>query len=373
MKTTLSHQQKTFGPKVYQRILIVLPIAVGLAITVGFLGVSGSQAIPAGSVGGMSPGAPKAVVTETLVVGIDVPYWPYEYYSGTQIIGHDITLMNAVATEISVTVVYFVVPFDGLFDGLVRGDYDAVISALTVTPEREELIDFALPYETYYSPGGSGDLAIAVQQGDTSLRTQINEALFSLRDDGTLAAIIAATNVDLAQAYSDTWVVLPDWPEVPTDTETTLVYTDTRGSTTSIQVPGGAVSEAIVLEFTQLSTDAVTDGLAIAGRVFELEAYQDGAHLPGGYQFNRPITITVHYTDTDVAGLDEGSLLLQTWNEAESLWEDAACGPYDRHPDENWLAAPLCHLSRFALTGEEYHLYLPLIATGKASLVIWER
>ena len=304
MKTT---QYWTSDLKVYQRILIILPIAVGLAITVGFLGVSGSQAVPAGPVGVASPEAPKAVVTETLVVGINVPYWPYEYYSGTQIIGHDITLMNAVATEISVTVVYSVVQWEGLLDGLIRGDYDAVISGLTVTPEREERIDFALPYETYYSPGGSGDLAIAVQQGDSSLRTQINEALFSLRDDGTLAAIIAATNVDLAHAYTDTWVTLPDWPAVPTDTETTLVYTDTRGSTTSIQVPGGAVSEAIVLEFTPLSTDTVTAGLAIAGRVFDLESYQDGTYLPGGYQFIHPITITLHYTDTDVAGLDEGS------------------------------------------------------------------
>ena len=45
-----------------------------------------------------------------------------------------------------------------------------------------------------------------------------------------------------------------------------------------------------------------------------------------------------------------------------SAWEDAACGAYDRHPDKNWLAVPICHLSQFALFGErDYLIYLPLV------------
>ncbi len=75
-----------------------------------------------------------------------------------------------------------------------------------------------------------------------------------------------------------------------------------------------------------------------------------------------PATITLHYTETDVIGLDEVSLALERWNAVTSAWEDAACGPYDRHPDENWLAVPVCHLSRFALFGEpEHSVYLPLV------------
>ena len=45
---------------------------------------------------------------------------------------------------------------------------------------------------------------------------------------------------------------------------------------------------------------------------------------------------------------------------AGSAGVNAACGDYDRHPDENWLAAPICHLSRFALFGK-YTVYLPLV------------
>jgi hypothetical protein len=83
------------------------------------------------------------------------------------------------------------------------------------------------------------------------------------------------------------------------------------------------------------------------------------------FTFEEPVTITIHYTNADVAGLDENALVLEYWDEGTSSWADAACGPYDRHPDEDWLAVPICHLSRFALFGEEQQkVYLPLVIRG---------
>ena len=63
--------------------------------------------------------------------------------------------------------------------------------------------------------------------------------------------------------------------------------------------------------------------------------------------------------------MSEGALTLDYWD--GSGWADAAatCTPvsvYDRHPADNWLAVPICHLSEFALFGEGgYAIYLPLI------------
>jgi hypothetical protein len=62
-----------------------------------------------------------------------------------------------------------------------------------------------------------------------------------------------------------------------------------------------------------------------------------------------PITVTVRYSDTDVIGMNENALQLTYWT--GSAWEEAACGEYDRHPGENWLAVPICHLTDFALLG----------------------
>ncbi len=360
MKCLHSYQQKTSNLKVHKSILLILSTALGMALTVGILAVNDSQAITPRSQQTTNIDKPSAILSDTLYVGVDVPYWPYAYYSGTQIIGHDITLMNAIATEISVTVEYITVPWESIFVGLINSDYDAVISALSVTPERESVIDFSLPYESYYSPSWSGNIAIAVREGD-NLRSQINEALLNVRENGTLETIVNDTNVDLSSAYSDTWVTLPDWPEVPTNTETTLVYTDTQGSATIIKIPSGAVSEAIILTYTPLSADIISPGFSIVGHVFDLDAYEEGSFLSQGYQFIVPITITIHYTDTDVVGLDENSLQLLYWEASTENWIDAACGDYDRHPENNWLALPVCHISRFVLNGENYTLHLPII------------
>jgi hypothetical protein len=48
------------------------------------------------------------------------------------------------------------------------------------------------------------------------------------------------------------------------------------------------------------------------------------------------------YTDTNIAELDENTLM-KYWDENIGVWEDAACGPYERHLDGNWPAVPICH------------------------------
>jgi len=140
-----------------------------------------------------------------------------------------------------------------------------------------------------------------------------------------------------------------------------LVYTDTMGNRTVIEVPADAVTETVELVYTPVETVTAPSGFAFAGHTFELDAYRDGALL-SDFVFSVPVTVALHYADADVAGMDEASLILEVWNENASAWEDAACGPYDRHADENRLAVPICHLSRFALFGKErYTIYLPLV------------
>lgn len=172
---------------------------------------------------------------------------------------------------------------------------------------------------------------------------------------------------------------------VSTGTSSSLVYTDTQGLSTAIEVPGGAVTDVVWLSLTPIlgplgslfdlgslncldlaEQDAGLVGFTFAGRAFDLEVYRDG-ELLSGFAFSLPITVTLHYTDTDVADLDEDTLLLAYWNEDTSEWKDAinTCTPplaYDRHPNANWVAVPICHLTRFALVGrEEYVVYLPLV------------
>jgi len=149
--------------------------------------------------------------------------------------------------------------------------------------------------------------------------------------------------------------------EVQPGVEQTLTHTTTEGITTTIHIPAGSVSETTTLFFSVVETPTTPSGFEFAGRAFALDAYS-GTEALEGYVFLNPITVTIYYAEADVAGLDEDTLALKYWDVSQGEWVEAACGPYDRHPGENWLAAPICHLSQFGLFAPTVHkLYLPVI------------
>jgi len=128
----------------------------------------------------------------------------------------------------------------------------------------------------------------------------------------------------------------------------TLTYADSRGLATTVVVPPGAVSETVTLVMSPVPTPTQTGGLSFAGHAFDLTIFQGGAPVPG-YVFLTPIRVTIEYCDADVVGLLEEQLELQHWN--GTTWVNAACGPCDRHPEENWICVPVQHLTRFSLFG----------------------
>ena len=146
----------------------------------------------------------------------------------------------------------------------------------------------------------------------------------------------------------------------------TFVYTDSQGLTTTVELPAGAVTEVLALTFVPLvsPTHPLSPGMAFAGHAFDLDVYRDGEHLPG-YAFQRPVTVTIRYSDADVEGISEKSLGLYYWSGG---WQDAAgsCAPpsgYIRDLGGNGLGLPICHLSRYSMQGTPggYRLYLPLV------------
>ena len=139
-----------------------------------------------------------------------------------------------------------------------------------------------------------------------------------------------------------------------------ITFSSLPDYTVLIDVPEGAVAETISLEYWSLPDISNPSNTLFAGLAFNLEAFSGGMHVPS-LTFLTPITIRIQYSDDLVSGLIEDELRLQYWN--GSSWGDAACGAYDRHPDENWLAVPICHLSQFGLFegGQQYTIQLPLV------------
>jgi polar amino acid transport system substrate-binding protein len=85
--------------------------------------------------------------SDTIVVATDATWPPMEYVNESkEIVGYDIDLMNAIAEKAGFKVEFRNVAWDGIFAGLAAGEYDAVISSVTITDERRANYDFSEPY-----------------------------------------------------------------------------------------------------------------------------------------------------------------------------------------------------------------------------------
>ena len=93
-------------------------------------------------------GEKKTEDKKVLRVGADVVYPPFEYFDtdGVTPIGIDIELAQALGDKLGYEVEIVNTGWDGIFSGLEKGDYDVIISAVTITPDRLLEFDFSDPY-----------------------------------------------------------------------------------------------------------------------------------------------------------------------------------------------------------------------------------
>ena len=81
------------------------------------------------------------------VVGTDAAYAPFESQNEmAEIVGFDIDVLKAVAAKGGFDLKFVNTPWEGIFNALEQGDRDLVISAVTITPERLQTMDFSAPY-----------------------------------------------------------------------------------------------------------------------------------------------------------------------------------------------------------------------------------
>jgi thermitase len=143
----------------------------------------------------------------------------------------------------------------------------------------------------------------------------------------------------------------------------TIVVSTAGGLTATIEIPAGAVTKTIQLAYTSVPTVIGSpSGLVFAGRAFRLEAYRGDGLLPG-LVFEEPVTVTIRYTEADVAGLDENALELCYRDGGE--WSTDGIAVVARDTSNHRLVATVAHLSEFATFAkeqqEQHRVYLPLV------------
>ena len=155
--------------------LKTLSVATALALSLSACGSDEPEA---------AEGEPELISAGQLTGCTDAPYKPFEYpddSSPTGYTGFDMEIVDAIAAGMDLEVTVKDAGFDGLQSGasLAAGQCDMVASAMTITEEREQNLDFSDPYydskQSLLAEAG-GDIAsiddldgekVGVQQGTT--------------------------------------------------------------------------------------------------------------------------------------------------------------------------------------------------------------
>jgi ABC-type amino acid transport substrate-binding protein len=152
-------------------------------VLLGLLGL-----LVAAGCGGEAGGGDAGGGGERVTVASDIAYRPFEFERNGQPVGFDIDLMEEIGKRAGFTPQFQNVTFDGIIPGLGNNLYDAAISAMTITPEREKQIDFSDPYfdadQALLVQSGSGvestndlaDATVGVQLGSTGANEAENLA-----------------------------------------------------------------------------------------------------------------------------------------------------------------------------------------------------
>lgn len=120
--------------------------SAGILLAGLVLAACGKQEPPAPAAGASAPAA-AAPAAKVYVVGTDAAYVPFESQNDKgEIVGFDIEVVQAVAKKAGIEVKFINTPWEGIFNSLNQGDRDLLVSAITITAERKQTMDFSTPY-----------------------------------------------------------------------------------------------------------------------------------------------------------------------------------------------------------------------------------
>lgn len=250
-------------PRVFNRYLFV-PMALALAVLLAFAACNGDDDDGDGVVEAIctapAAGTPVEDIPElgdgTLTFGSDIAYAPIEFFEPgiDEPMGVDIDIGTCLAEELGVAVQWLDLGFDPLIPSLEGGQIDAILSAMTITEERLQRIDF-IPYFT----AGTG---ILVRAGNPDGIEGVDDlcGLSVAVQEGTIQA-------DQLRTLNDTTCA-----DNPIDVQ---VFDDNPLAVEQLRVGGAS---AVLADFPVVVNDALqSDGqLEVAGEQFETAPYGIG-------------------------------------------------------------------------------------------------
>jgi len=169
------------GTLIAALIVIVVAAAAGAAFYLGHgaggapststVQQTGAQTSPAGSTT-TSPAATSSTAQASLPVlkvGTSPDYPPFEFIDDKgNIVGFDIELINILANMTGYKVEIVPMSFDSLILALQNKQIDAIIAGMTITPEREKVVSFTIPYF-------NNTMSIVVRKGSSFMPKSLDD------------------------------------------------------------------------------------------------------------------------------------------------------------------------------------------------------
>jgi polar amino acid transport system substrate-binding protein len=204
--------------------------------------------------GGGSETSSEAGGGEPLTVGSDIPYPPFEQGKPGNYTGFDIELMEAIAEKMDRKAEFQDTSFETIFRDVAQGKFEAVVSAATITEEREKAVDFSNPY--YLS-----EQAVLVKEGSDVKSLEDLEGMTVGVQQGT-------TGLELAKEELGGAEVRP-FPEGP-DAVNALKAGTVEGVVIDAPVAQNAVEKSGGVEIAEKVPTEETYGIAVAQGETEL-------------------------------------------------------------------------------------------------------
>ncbi len=96
------------------------------------------------------PGGLPDLGGETITVAVENAYPPFNMIDSTtnEGVGWDYDTVREICKRLNCTPEFVQAAWDGIFPAMQAGEFDVLADGVTITAEREEIVDFSIPYVT---------------------------------------------------------------------------------------------------------------------------------------------------------------------------------------------------------------------------------
>ena len=201
-----------------------------------------------------------------LNIGPDTTYPPHEFIEDGVVKGFDVDVVAEICERINCTPNWVTTAWDGIFAALADGQFDMVVSGVTITDERDKIVDFSDPYIIVQQ----GVLMRVEDEGATIDAFKSGELRLASQNGTTNAALgeelVGRDNLQLFDSFNNAVVAVQngDVDGVIIDSTSAAAYEQEFAGELTVGITGLS-SDPLGLVFQEGDSiqDAFNEGLAM--------------------------------------------------------------------------------------------------------------